>query len=84
MCVTIRADAKHEHKLWAGYGEERLLPAPGNMCKAALRPSILKNLSGLPLFWIMCQPQRVIFVLSILWQEPQVWPEPGVRRLMKS
>lgn len=22
--------------------------------------------------------------LSILWQEPQVWPEPGVRRLMKS
>lgn len=84
VCVTIRADAKHEHRLWAGFGEERPLPAPGSTCKVALRPTILKNLTKLPLVWNMCQSQRVIFVLSILWQEPQVWPEPGARHLMKS
>lgn len=65
MCVAIRADAKHEHRLWAGNGEERLLPAPGRTCKVALRPSILKNLTRLPLVWNMCQPQRVIFVLCL-------------------
>lgn len=84
MCVTIRADAKHEHRLWAGYGCERLLPAPGSTCKIALRPSVLKNLTRLPLVCNMCQPQKVIFVLSILWQELQVWLEPGAQHLMKS